>query len=460
VIGVTYYMFTRPIDSIAVLPFNTTDPLLDQLGDDITDHVISDLAKLPGLRVMSFNSVQRYKAQHGDPQTLGREMNVRAVVLGRIFKRDNTIIVSAELIDTRDGRQIWSVQRPVKFSDFTLVPDEIVAAVSDKIGLKLSTDEKKKKDAESLYTKGRNAWNKRTTDGINEALRDFDQALELYPNYAQAYAGRADCYNMLATYGGKPPKEAFPLARTAAFKAIALDNNLAEAHAALAYTTFRGDWNWPEAEKEFKEAIRLNDTYPSAHQWYANYLVGQRRFDEAIKETQRTQELDKTSLIIHAHLALVYFFAHRYDDAIGECRKTIELDPSFFVARRYLGLAYTQKGMYKEAIAEFEKAIVASNSSPLIRSEYARALALSGATEKAQQELNDLIELSKQKYISPYQIAATYVSLKDNDHAFEWLQKAFQERADWMVFLNVDPRFDSLHPDPRYVALQRDLNLK
>jgi tetratricopeptide (TPR) repeat protein len=391
---------------------------------------------------------------------VGRELDVRAILVGRVSKRDNNFTISAELIDTRDKRQIWGVQRPVRFSDFLLVSDEIVAAVSETIGLKLTGEEKKKRDAESLYVKGRNAWNKRTTDGINEALGNFNQALELYPNYAQAYAGRADCYNMLATYGAKPPKEAFPMARAAAYKALALNNTLAEAHAALAYTTFRGDWNWHEAEKEFKEAIRLNDNYASAHQWYSNYLSAQRRFDEAIKETRRTQEIDKTSLIINAHLGLVYYFAHRWDDAINECKKTIELDPSFFAARRYLGLSYTQKGMYKEAIAEFERAIAASGGSPLIRTEYASALALSGDKEKAQKELNDLIELSRQRYISPYHIAATYISLKDNDHGFEWLEKAFQERADWMVFLNVDPRFDGLHSDPRFVDLQRDMNLK
>jgi len=311
-----------------------------------------------------------------------------------------------------------------------------------------------------LYVKGRNAWNKRTTDGINEAMRNFDQALELYPNYALAYAGLADCYNMLGTYGAKPPREAFPKAHDAAIKALAIDNNLAEAHAALAYSTFRGDWNWPEAEKEFKRAISLNDNYASAHQWYANYLAARGRFDEAIKETRRTQELDKTSLIINAHFGIVYYLGHRFDEAIAECKKTVELDPGFFVARRYLGLSYAQKGMYKEAIAEFEKAIASSGNSPLLKAEYANTLALSGDTNKAQTELNSLMEMSKQRYISAYHIATIYVGLKDKDRAFLWLDKAFQERADWMVFLNVDPRFDSLHSDPRFQDLKQRMKLK
>jgi serine/threonine-protein kinase len=459
-VGLTYYLFTRPIDSLAILPFHNvnSDPTLEHLGDELTQQIINDFSQT-GLRVMSFNSVQQYKGRHIDPQSVGRELNVRAVLVGRILKRDNSIIVSAELIDTRDRSQIWGFQRPVKFADLLLVPKEVVASVSDKMGLTLGTEEKKKKDAETLYIKGRNAWNKRTTDGLNEAMGHFNQALELYPNYALAHAGLADCYNMQVTYGAKPPKEAFPKAHDAAIKALGIDNNLAEAHAALAYTTFRGDWNWAEAEKEFKQAIKLNDNYASAHQWYANHLAAQSRFDEAIQETRRTQEIDKTSLIINAHFGLINYFAHRFDEAISECQKTIKLDPTFFAARRYLGMSYTQKGMYKEAIAEFEKSM-AGSSSPLLKAEYAYALALSGDTIKAQTELDSLIEMSKQKYVSAYHIATIYVGLKDKDRAFQYLEKAFQDRADWMVFIKVDPRFDRLHSDPRFVDLLTRMNLK
>ncbi|MDX6447200.1 MAG: eukaryotic-like serine/threonine-protein kinase [Blastocatellia bacterium] len=462
IVGLSYYFFSRPqIDSIAVLPFSmvNSDPAMEQLSDDIAQRVINDLSQMSGLRIMPFNVVQQYKGKQVDPAAVGRELDVRAVLLGRIFKRDNSYVVSVELIDTRDRRQLWGVQRPVKLSDYTLVPEEIVTSISNAVGVKVSAEEKKKRDAEMLYVKGRSAWNKRTTDGINEATRNFEQALELYPNYALAYAGLADCYNMLGTYGAKAPKEVFPKAHDAAIKSLAIDNNLAEGHAALAYATFRGDWKWPEAEKEFKQAISLNDNYASVHQWYANYLAAQGRFDEAIKETRRTQEIDKTSLIINAHFGLVYYLAHRFDESIAECKKAIDLDPSFFVARRYMGLSYAQKGMYKEAIAEFEKAVSASSGSPLMRAEYANTLALSGDTNKAQAELNNLIEMSNQKYISAYHIAAIYVGLKDKDHAFEWLEKAFQDRADWMAFLKVDPRFDSLKSDPRFTNLLHRMNL-
>jgi tetratricopeptide (TPR) repeat protein len=458
--GLRYYIVTRPIDSIAVLPFISTgsDPVTQQLADDIGERIISDLSKLPGLTVKSFSAVQHYKGQTIDPQAAGRELNVDAVMMGRVSKRgDNAYTIRAELISTKDGSVVVNPILEVNFSDVLLVPDKIVAAVSDseKIGLKMSVDEKKKKDAETLIVKGRNAWNKRTTDGINDAIGNFNEALALDPKSALAYAGLADCYNMLSTYGAKPPKEVIPKAHDAAIKALAINDGLAEAHAALAYTTFRGDWNLPEAEREFKRAISLREDYASTHQWYANLLAAQGRFDEAIQETKRAQEIDKTSLIIQAHLGNMNYLAQRFDQAIAECQKALALDPGFFAARRYLGLSYAQKGMYREALAEFEKAVAGSNNSPQVKAEYAGVLALSGDTARAQTELNSLIEMSKQRYVSAYHIALVYAALKDKEHTFEWLEKAFQERADYLAFVNVEPRFDDFHSDPRFADLLR-----
>lgn len=455
-VGLWYYFATRPIDSIAVLPFNT-EAGAEQLGDEMTVKIINKLSE-SGLRVISFAAVQQFKGQRPDPGAIARQLNVRSVLVGNISKRENDLTITAELVDPRDNSQLWGLNRAVKFSDFLLVHAEIAAGITNKIGPSLSAEAKKKKEAESLTIKGRNAWNKRTTDGINEAIGNFNEAIALDPKSAQAYAGLADCYNMLATYGAKPPKEVFPKAHDAAIQALAIDNNLAEGHAALGYATFRGDWKFPEAEKEFKEAIRLKDDYGSAHQWYANLLVAQGRLPEAIQETRRAQQNDKTSLIIQAHFALMNYFGHNYDQAIDECNKTLKLDPTFYVARRYLGLSYAQKGMYKEALAEFEKAIAGSSNSPLMRAEYANTLALSGDTVKAQSELDGLVALSRQRYVSAYHIASVYVGLKDKKQAFEWLDKAVQERADWMVFLNVDPRFDSLRSDPHFNDLLQGMS--
>jgi serine/threonine protein kinase/Tfp pilus assembly protein PilF len=454
-----YYRATRPIDSIAVLPFTdaSSEPGAN-LGDDITEQIIYSLSKLsPSLRVVPFNDVIRLKGQPA--QEVGRQLNVRAVLNGRVTKNGDNVTISTELVDLRDNRLIWGDRSVTKFSDITLGVQNIVASVSNSIGLKLSAEDEKRRKAESFYMRGRNAWNKRTADAIKEASGFFSEALKLDPNYAPARAGLADSYNMLATYGASAPTEAFPKAITEAETALRLDSNLAEAHAALAYAKFRGEWNWRQAEEEFKEAIRLNPNYASAHQWYANLLAALGRFDEAIAETRRTQELDKTSLIINSHFGLIYFFAGRFDDSIEACKKTVALDPNFYVARRYLGLAYAQKGMYKESLEQYEKAMELSKNSPLMKVERASVLALSGDVDRAQSELKELQEISKQRYISAYHIATIYAALKDRDRAFEFLEKAFQERADWMVFLNVDPRFKSLHSDSRFADLLRRMNL-
>jgi tetratricopeptide (TPR) repeat protein/TolB-like protein len=458
IVGFGSYLFRRPTNSIAVLPFfiDNPDPRTQQAADRMVQGVINSFSQMSGLRVLSFNLVQQYKGKEVDPRAVGRELDVPSILYGRISKvqgDESSIIVNLELVNTRDGSQLWGMERTVKTQDHSLLVNEIVTSVSSTIGLNLTGDEKKKRDAEALYIKGRNAWNKRKTADIEQAVGFFKQAVDLNPNYALAYAGMADCYNMLAVYGGKSPAEAFRQARDAANRSLTIDNKLAEGHAALAYTTFRGDWNWTEAEKEFKQAISLNDNYAWTHLWYGSLLSSEGRFDEAIRETRRAQQIEKTSPIINIQLGLVYYFQHQYKEAVAECKKTIELDPSFFAAQRYLGLSYSQMGMHKEAVAEFEKAINASGDSALMKAEYASALALSGDTNKAQAQLNSLLETSKQKYVSAYHIAAIYVGLKDKDQAFNWLNKALQDRADWMVNLKVDPRFESLRSDPRFGEL-------
>jgi serine/threonine-protein kinase len=456
-----YFTSSRSIDSIAVLPFNIVNgkPGTEQVSDELTEQIINGFTRMPNIRVMSFPAVAQYKGQQPNPQQVGGQLGVRAILTGSITNTDDAITVRYSLVNVSDGSSIWGDRITKNFSDILLVPEQIVTDVASKIGLKLSAEDEKKREADSLYTKGRNAWNKRTAEAIKEAMVFFNQALNLDPNSARAYAGLADSYNMLATYGASAPTDAFPKANDAATRALALDNNLAEGHAALAYAKFRGEWNWRKAEEEFKEAIRLNDKNASAHQWYATYLAAMHRFDRALEETTRTQELDKTSLIISSHFGLTYFFAGRFDDAIAACKKTVELDPNFFVARRYMGLAYAQKGMFKEALEQYDKALAGSKNSPLMRVERASVLALAGESDKARAELKEIEEMAKQRYISAYPIATIYAALKDRDRAIEWLEKAYTERADWMVFLNVDPRWNGIKSDPRFVDLLRRMNL-
>jgi len=455
-----YFSASRSIDSIAVLPFNVVNakPGAEQISDEITEQIILGLNKFK-LRVMSFPSVAQYRGQQPNPQQVGGQLGVRAILTGSITNTDDAIAVRYSLVDASDGSIIWGDRITKNFADVLLVPEQIVKDVSGKIGLKLSPEDEKKRAVDSLYLKGRNSLNKRTSEAINEASGYFSEALKLDPNYAPARAGLANGYNMLATYGASAPIEAFPKAIKEAEAALRIDGNLAEAHAALAYAKFRGEWNWRKAEEEFKEAIRLDEKNATAHQWYASYLSATSRFDRAVAETTRAQELDKTALIINAHFGLTYFFAGRFDDAIASCQKTIQLDPNFFVARRYLGLAYAQKGKYKESLEQYNRAVAGSRNSSLMRVERASVFAMAGDTEKAQSELREIQEIAKQRYISAYHIATIYVALKDRDGAFEWLEKAFQERADWMVFLNVDPRFNSIRSDPRFADLLRRMNL-
>jgi tetratricopeptide (TPR) repeat protein len=300
--------------------------------------------------------------------------------------------------------------------------------------------------------------NQRTPEGFNKAIEYFDKTVALKPDYALAHAGLADCYNMLATYGAKPPSEAFPLAKAEARKALDADDSLAEAHTSLAYALFRGDWKWVESEREFRQAIRLNSKLAQAYQWYANLLVALGRSDEAIAQSKRAQELDSTSSIIRSNLALVYIFAHRFDDSIAVCQKFLELDPTYFAARRYLGQAYAQKGKYDLAISELQRA-VATNGSPLIRAELAHTYARAGKRDEAQKILTELQRLSSERYISPYHIALIYSGLGNKEEAFNWLEQAFQGRTDYLVFLKVDPRFDWLHGDPRFTSLLERIGL-
>ncbi|HJZ68429.1 MAG TPA: protein kinase [Blastocatellia bacterium] len=450
------------IDSVAILPFanQTGDAKMDAIGEEIAEGIIDHLYELPRLRVISYGSVAGYKGRDLDAIAVGRELGVNAVMIGRFSKNGDVITVNAELIDARDKTRIWGDQEKLKFSDLMMAQHRLARSVSDKLGLKLSDEERKHVDADEFYETGRNYWNQRTAEGLTKGIDYFEKAVTLRPDYALAHAGLADCYNMLATYGARAPTEAFPKAKDEARKALEIDDTLAEAHVSLAYALFRGDWKWADAEREFRQALALNSKSAQAHQWYANLLVATGRTDEAIAHTKLAVELDSTSLIISSHFGFVYFFAHRYEDAISASQKVLELDPTFFAARRYLGQAYAQRGRYEQAIAEFEKSVAASGGSPLIRAELAHTLAVAGRKDDAQKILDELKRLSSERYFSPYHIAMIYAGLGEKDEAFNWLDKAVEQRADYLVFLKVDPRFEALHSDPRFATLLDRVGLR
>ena len=450
------------IDSVAILPFSnlTGDPKMESVSDEMTEGIINHLYELQRLRVISYGAVEHYKGQQIDAAAIGRELGVNAVMIGRISKRDDELMVNAELINARDKTRIWSAQEKPRFSDLTMSFHRFARGVFDKLGLKLSEAERKELDAEEMYESGRSYWNHRTTEALNKGIDYFEKAVALKPDYAAAHAGLADCYNMLATYGAKPPTEAFPKAKLEARKALELDDTLADAHVSLGYALFRGDWSWAEAEKEFRQALAMNPKSAQAHQWYANLLVALGRTDEAVAQGKMAEDLDSTSLIIRSHFGFLYFFAHRFDDSIAASQKAIDVDPAFFAARRYLGQSLAQKSKYDQAIAEFQRAVASSGGSPLIRAELAHTLALAGKKDDAQKILAELKQLAGERYFSPYHIAMVYSGLGNKDETFNSLERALQERTDYLVFLNVDPRFDWLHNDSRFASLQQRVGLQ
>jgi DNA-binding winged helix-turn-helix (wHTH) protein/TolB-like protein/Tfp pilus assembly protein PilF len=442
------------IQSIAVLPFVDDSPNADSeyLDDGIAESLVNSLTKLPKLRVVPRSVMVNYKGANIDPRKVGQELNVRAVVTGRVHRHGDTISIQADLIDLDSVSQIWGKHYDRHLADILLVQEEISRDIFENLRLKLNVEEQRQLEAYRLYLKGRNAWNKRTPEGLKQGIEYFEQAINTDPNYAAAYAGLADCYNMQVIYGVHQPKEGFPKAKEAAVKALEIDETLAEAHTSLAFIKFRWDRDRVEAEREFQLAIKHKATYAPAHQWYSSYLVALERFDEAIAEAKRTQELEPLSFIASSHLGWIQYLSGRNDEAIATCRKILNLDPNSFPARRYLGLAYEQKGMYPQAIDEFQKGVKLSGSS-LMLALLGHAYAVSGRTAEARQVLADLHELETRRYVSPYTVAAIYAGLGEKDQSFKWLERAYEERDVWLMNLKVDPVFAKLRSDKRFQDL-------
>lgn len=448
------------IQSIAVLPFVDDSPDGDAefLDDEIAESLVNSLTKLPQLRVVPRSVMMSYKGRNVDPRKVGQELNVRAVVTGRVHRHGDTISIQADLIDLDSVSQIWGQHYDRRLSDMLLVQEEISRDIFENLRLKLNVEEQKQLEAYRLYLKGRNAWNKRTPEGLLQGIDYFQQAINTDPNYAAAYAGLADCYNMQVIYGVHAPKDGFPKAKEAAVKALDIDETLAEAHTSLAFIKFRWDRDRVEAEREFQLAIKYKPTYAAAHQWYSSYLVALERFDEAIAEAKRTSELEPLSFTASSHLGWILYLSGRNDEAIAQCTKILSLDPNSFPARRYLGLAYEQKGMYPQAIEQFQRGVKLSGS-PLVLALLGHAYAVSGKTKEARQVLADLHDLSEsqdaaaRRYVSPYTVAAVYAGLGDKDQTFKWLEQANQERDVWLMNLKVDPVFAKLRSDKRFQDL-------
>jgi TolB-like protein/Tfp pilus assembly protein PilF len=457
------------LNSLAVLPLvnASANPEAEYLSDGITESIINGLSKLPQLRVMSRSTVFRYKGTDTDPQDVGQDLGVRAVLVGRVLQISDRLIVRTELVDVAKGWQVWGEQYNRKLTDILALQEDIAREISENLKIKLTGEEKQRlakrytEDSEAyrLYLKGRYYWNKYTKEGLTRAIEYFNHSIELDPGYALAYAGLADAYYRLSS-AYAPPREVLPKARNAAIKALENDDTLAEAHASLGLIKFYFDWDWSGAEHHYKRALELDPRSVLAHQRYGSYLATMGRVDESIAILERGQALDPLSLPINSLLGFSLYASRQYDKSIDQYRRTVDMDPNYLQARFGLGFAYTQKGMYEEAIEELQKARDLGEDLVEAVAELGYVYAISGQKRKAEDVLAQLDKRSKKDYISPYNMAKIHLGLGETDLAFEWLEKAYQERSEWLSWLKVDPKLDSIRSDARFHALMKRVGLE
>ena len=455
---------------IAVLPFK---PLLPENRDQVlelgmADSLITKLSNVREMVVRSLNSVRKYGGLEQDPLAAGRELQVNSVLEGNVQKSGDRIRVTARLIRVADGSSLWANTFDEKFTDVFSVQDAISQKVADALALRLSGEENKRLtkrytdnvEAYQLYLTGRYHWNKLTPPEIAKSIGFFKQAIDLDPTYALAYFGLADAYRALAPTSEVPPKDILPQAKAAATKALEIDESLAEPHATLAFIHTWFDWDWAGAEREAKRAIELNPNFGLAHIAYAQLLSYRGLHQEAISEAARARELDPLSSIINTLNGSVLLYARRDDEASMTLQKTLELDPNFWIAHYFFGKTYLAKKKYSDAIAEFSKARELSGGNSLAIGMIGYGWALAGDLAKARAVLTELKSLSGQRYIPPSNVAVLYFALGEKDEAFIWLEKAYQDHDVRLSRMKVDPEWDSMRSDPRFVAILKRIGLQ
>jgi DNA-binding winged helix-turn-helix (wHTH) protein/TolB-like protein/Flp pilus assembly protein TadD len=448
------------VKRMIVLPLRpvTTDSRDETLEFGMAETLITKLSRIKRIVVLPLAATRKYAGVEQDPLAIGRKLGADFVLEGSLQKKEERIRVTTRLLRVKDGQSLWAKEFDEKSANLFSIQDAISQKITDALALKLTGEEQEllarheteNSEAYQLYLRGRYFWNQRTKEGYDKAIEQFQRALLADPNYAAAYAGLADTYHLLGDYSFLSPQEAFPKAREAAQSAIRLDDTLAEAHTSLAYAKFLYDWDWPSAEREFKIALDLSPSYPTAHQWHSEYQAARGHFEEAKEEIKRAQELDPTSLILGSVEGWIHYIARDYDRAIEQCRKMLKIEADFYPAHFWIGQAHEKKGLYKEAIAEYEMAAKISSDSPEVLASLAHAYASSGRKDEARRILNKLLLLAKQQYISPYFIALIHKGLGDKEQALGWLEKAYEDHSRSMPFLKVDPMLDDLRADARF----------
>ena len=459
----------KTIDSVAVLPFVNAsgDPNTEYLSDGITESLINSLSQLPHLKVMSRDSAFMYKGKDKDARTVGQELGVRAVFKGRVMQKGDDLEIGAELVDARDDSHIWGDQYSRKATDIFALQGDLAKEMTAALRMQLSGEDEKRMaksytaspEAYQLYLQGIYWQRKLNAEVVYRGVQYLQQAIAKDPGYALAYSGLALCYSTAANFGITAPKESFPKAKEAALKALEIDDTLAEAHASLGLVKTFYDWDWSGAEKEYQRAIELNSGYPRAHAFYGLTLAILGRSEQGIAEVKQALELDPVSADTNWEVGYVFSLAHQYEQAIDQQRKTLELDPNFVPAHNQLGIDYIHKSMYKDGFTEFQKVLAISPGNTIALSGLGQTYSVTGRKAEAQQVLDQMNELAKQRYVPALYRAVIYLGLGEKESVFEWLEKAYQERS-LQGWIRVDPIFDPVRSDPRFADLLRRMNLQ
>jgi DNA-binding winged helix-turn-helix (wHTH) protein/TolB-like protein/Flp pilus assembly protein TadD len=456
------------IRRIAVLPFKPIGPAGEdeQFRVGMADALITRFSSWGGVSVRPTSAILKYTDPRQDAVEAGRELQVDAVLEGAIQRSGNRLRVSAQLVRVRDGAPVWADRFEETSSDIFAVQDSIAEQAALALTRRLSSEERSvltkrhtvSPQAYQEYVKGRYFWNKRTEEGLRKGIEHFRRAIEIDPAYALAYTGLADSYNLLTFYGGAPPGETFPKAMAAAAMALELDDTVAEAHASLGYAQMMYEWDWRGAERSLRRAVELNPHSATARHWYSEYLIVRGRHGESVAQGQQALEIDPLSAALYTNLGRAYFIAGDNDRAIEQFKKALALEPDFALARMHLGRAYFEKGQSEEAVAELKKAEALSGgraATVVLGYVYART----GRVKEARRLLDQLTSSAGGSYVPPYTLAMLHADLGEKDDAFRWLERAYEERAELLVYLKVDPRFDSLRPDPRFDRLLQRVGL-
>jgi serine/threonine protein kinase/Tfp pilus assembly protein PilF len=455
--------------SIVVLPFTNMSSDLENefFADGITEEIINALAQIEDLRVVARTSAFSFKGKHVDLRTVGECLNVTTVLEGSVRKSGNRLRITAQLINVADGYHLWSERYDRELQDIFEVQDEIAKTIADRLKVTLGAGRQKplvkagtkNLEAYQLYLKGRFHWNKRTPDGFQKAIEHFQEAIEKDPAYALAYAGLADTYDMASFFNLFPPGEVMPKAKTAAAKALEIDDGLAEAHVSLGYASFTYDWDWTAAGKHFQQALAVNPSYVRNHAFYPLYLSSLGRFDEALAMAKSVLDLDPASPAVSHVLAVQLYLARQFDQAIQQCHKTLELDPNYAVAYSVLGQAYASKGSSREALPDLDKFSALSRGGAAALALLGYAHARLGDRNEALRMLEELSALAKRSFVPAFFFALVSAGLEDKDQAFTRLEKACEERFNRLAYLRVETLWDPLRPDPRFAELVRRVGI-